>query len=272
LNIMAGFSPLIGIFDSGVGGLTVLAELARILPSGRFLYFADSGHAPYGEKSGKEILERSRAVTEWLIDRGARLLLVACNTATSSAIGVLRKGCDLPVVGMEPALKPAVETAPPGTIAVLGTPFTIRERKYLGLLERYQRERKILSVPCPGLVELVERDRPGGPEIQKRLHRIIGDLPVSEISGVVLGCTHFVYLRPALRSLLGDGVRFYDGNAGTARQVMRMLQKKGLLNERAQGGDPCDLQITIDTSGEKGHVIPLCHRLLRSLMKNRGFS
>ncbi|HRS00035.1 MAG TPA: glutamate racemase [Candidatus Sumerlaeia bacterium] len=264
--------PLIGIFDSGVGGLTVLAEAARFLPAARYLYFADSGFAPYGEKSRSEILERCFKIADKMAQRNVDAIVVACNTATSSAIVEMRQRYSFPIIGMEPALKPAAENAHDGTILVLGTAFTIREPKYQELLQRFQRQREIISLPCPGLVNLIEAGGKDLPEMNARLKQILGDLPASNISAVVLGCTHFVFLKNNLRTIFKTNIEFFDGNLGTARQLVRMLAERGHVCPEAspEANTPrIKPQIEIDTSGERHHVLFLCETLLSELMNNQ---
>jgi glutamate racemase len=251
----------IGVFDSGLGGLTVLAEILKILPEERCIYFADSRFAPYGPKSREEIRKRCFFITQNLLKQGIKALVVACNTATSSAVEEMRREFSIPIVGMEPALKPACEATLPGKILVLGTPFTIAERKYQNLLKRFKGGRDIVSLPCPGLVELIEKGDTNGPEMQARLSLLFREIRPPDFSSVVLGCTHFVYLKNILRNILGDRIAFFDGNLGTARQLKRILAREGLFLENSALSPGKD-QIVIDTSGDPGQVIPLCHRLL----------
>lgn len=259
---------LIGIFDSGVGGLTVLAEAMRLLPAARYFYFADSGFAPYGEKSRSQILERCFWIADNMAQRKAAAIAVACNTATSSAIVEMRQRYPFPIIGMEPALKPAVENAHNGKILVLGTAFTIREPKYQALLQRFQRQREIISLPCPGLVNLIEAGEKDSPQMRLSLEEIFGSIHAPDVSAVVLGCTHFVYLKNNLRAFFRSDVEFFDGNLGTARQLVRVLTGRGLV--APQKDVPlAKPQIEIDTSGDKDHVLSLCDSLLAELMNNQ---
>ncbi|MBN1902667.1 glutamate racemase [Candidatus Sumerlaeota bacterium] len=254
----------IGIFDSGLGGLSVLVEILKVLPRERFVYYADSGFAPYGHKSREEIKERCYSITEILLKRGVKALVVACNTATSSAVEDMRRGFSIPIVGMEPALKPAYEANLPGKILVLGTPFTINEPKYQNLLKRFISNKEIVSLPCPGLVELIEKGDINSPELKSRLKELFRGLAPEEFSCVVLGCTHFIYLKSILREIIGAPVQFFDGNFGTARQLKRVLKQYGSIRDVNEPGNPED-QIVIDTSANPGQVIPLCHKLLSML-------
>lgn len=254
----------IGIFDSGLGGLTVLSEIIKILPLERYLYFADCRFAPYGPKTTEEIRKRCFFITETLVSRGIKALVVACNTATSCAVEDLRRGFTIPIVGMEPALKPACEANLPGKRLVLGTPFTISEVKYQRLLSRFRDNKDIVSLPCPGLVELIEKGDANSPEIRSGLKELFRDLTLEDFSSVVLGCTHFIYLKNLLRDMMGNRIRFFDGNEGTAQRLKNLLTQQGLLSDNKTLLTPKE-QIMIDTSGNPGQVIPLCHELLSML-------
>jgi glutamate racemase len=265
-RVMKVPNPLIGMFDSGVGGLTVLAEAIRLLPAARFFYYADSGFAPYGEKSREVILARCFYIADEMTQRSASAICVACNTATSSAIAEMRRHYTIPIVGMEPALKPAVESCPDGKILVLGTAFTIHEPKYQALLRRFSEKREIISLPCPGLVNLIEAGEKNSPAMERCLQELLKGHPLHEISAVVLGCTHFVYLKKNLREFFGGEVQFFDGNSGTVRQLARVLIEKGIqFRDEATGAQEC---ITLETSGDRAHVLPLCRDLLSELLNS----
>ena len=242
-----------------------MAELIRILPGERYIYYADSIFAPYGQKSREEILERCMMIAEHLIRQGVKALVVACNTATSSAALEMRKRFSLPIIGMEPALKPAVEAGLPGKILVLGTPFTIRKKKYQDLLHRYSDQKEIVSLACPGLVELIEQGKLDSPEMKEKLIGLLQNLPLREFAAVVLGCTHFVFLRDTLREIFGPGVKFFDGNLGTANQVKRILETRQILAEEAMPPEENE-RVSLDTSGDPGHVLPLCRTLLSQVL------
>jgi len=252
---------IIGMFDSGVGGLTVLAECIRVLPGHRWLFFADSRFAPYGDRSRDEIRARCFTISDPMIHRGAKAIVVACNTATSSAINDMRQRYSIPIVGMEPALKPATEADLPGKVLVMGTSFTIREAKYRRLLERFEGKREIVSVACPGLVPLIEEGAAESPRMHKRLEELFSGLSLQEFGAIVLGCTHFVFFKNILRRIFGDRPVFFDGNHGTALQLKRVLGAETELN----GASGCDASLVIDTSGPPDRVFPLCRRLLKGL-------
>jgi glutamate racemase len=266
-RVMKVPNPLIGMFDSGVGGLTVLAEAVRLLPAARFFYYADSGFAPYGEKSREEILARCFYIADEMTQRGASAICVACNTATSSAIAEMRRRYTIPIVGMEPALKPAVESCLAGKILVLGTAFTIHEPKYQALLRRFGEMREIISLPCPGLVNLIEAGEKDSPAMKRRLQELLKGHPLHEFSTVVLGCTHFVYLKKNLGEFFGGGVQFFDGNSGTVRQLVRVLTERGNQSEVEATGS--QESIAFETSGDRAHVLPLCRNLMGELLNSR---
>ena len=219
----------IAVFDSGVGGISVLRHLRAQLPGERFLYFGDSANAPYGTRSRAEVCRLTLAAAEKLTRRGIKALVVACNTATSAAINELRKTYpELIVVGIEPALKLACDRFPGGRIGVMATPMTLREEKFAALEHRYAHACRIFELPAPGLVELVEGGRADSPEAEALLERLLGPLR-GKLDALVLGCTHYPFAAPAIRRVLGDGVALLDGGEGTARETRRRLAEAGLL-------------------------------------------
>lgn len=242
----------IGIFDSGVGGVSVLRDLTRLLPHERFVYYGDNKNAPYGTRSEENIRALSLEVAHRLLDMDVKALLVACNTATSAAIQTLREQLSIPVVGMEPALKPAYEMHAEGTILVLATPATLRQTKYQRLCERYGEHARAL--PCPELVEFVESGRCEGPEIDAYLARRFADLRGEKLCAAVLGCTHFSFLKRAFAKAI-PGVPLIDGNEGTARRLEYLLRENGTLRETGEGS------VEFFTSGDESVFLPLMKRL-----------
>ena len=225
----------IGVFDSGLGGISVLRHLRRLLPGERFLYFGDSAHAPYGTKSREEVKALSFAAAEKLIQQGLKALVVACNTATSAAIRELReKYPDLIVVGIEPALKPAADRFPGGTIGVMATPMTLQEEKFAGLLSRYGENCRVCKLPAPGLVELIEAGKGDSPEAEALLRGLFAPVE-GALDALVLGCTHYPFAEKAIRRVLGDRVVLLDGGEGTARETRRRLAEADLLEEGPGG-------------------------------------
>ncbi|MBQ7670237.1 MAG: glutamate racemase [Clostridia bacterium] len=225
----------IAVFDSGLGGISVLKRLCRKLPSEKFIYFGDSKYAPYGEKSREWILSRSIEIAENFISEGIKALVVACNTATSVAVKTLRERYpDIPVIGLEPALKIAVESGREGAVVVMATPVTLSGEKFSALLERFKEEKKIILMPAPKLVEFVENGEYGGEAVEEYLKELLLPYKGSRIASVVLGCTHFPFLKEAISKVFGD-VDFYDGAVGTANETARQLELRGLLSEENNG-------------------------------------
>lgn len=227
----------IGVFDSGVGGISVLRELVKLMPEENYIYFGDSKNAPYGIKTLEEVRKLSIADAEFLIEQNAKALVVACNTATSAAIQILReKYPKMPVVGIEPALKPAVCFKPEPRVLVMATPMTLREEKFHQLLLRYEDQADIVRLPSPGLVELVERGELSGAELEQFLTELFAQYRKERIDCVVLGCTHFPLARETIQKVLGNDVAVFDGGAGTARETKRRLIAAGLKNDSAGRG------------------------------------
>lgn len=223
----------IGVFDSGVGGISVLGEMLRVLPDERFIYYGDCANAPYGSKSTERVRTLSLQAAQFLLDRGVKALVVACNTATSAAITLLRTALQIPVVGMEPALKPAIELGRPGVVLVMATPLTLREEKFKSLVNRLAAGAEIEPLSCPELVELIESGLTEGDAVRRYLSDKLSPLTGRRVAAVVLGCTHFVFVRREIASILGGEVSIVDGNAGTAKRLRTALMEGGLLQ-------PCD--------------------------------
>lgn len=251
----------IGVFDSGVGGVSVLAQLLKQLPQENYLYYADSKHAPYGVQSIEQVRKLTLEAVDFLCNKGIKALVVACNTATSVAVRELRTTLNIPVIGMEPAVKPAVAIGQGGKILVMATPLTLSQPKFNSLLHRFEDQAEIIPLPCPGLVELIEKGETSGPALQQYLRSLLAELKLPNIAAIVLGCTHYIFIRQELAQLTGPGVVIVDGNCGTAKHLANVLAEQGLL--RTEGSTP---QVSFYTSGESEQVIPLCQELLsRSL-------
>lgn len=242
----------IGVFDSGVGGISVLGTLRQELPMEDFLYFGDTAHAPYGTKPREEVLRCADAVMAHLLAKGVKAVVIACNTATSVAASELRARLTLPIIGMEPALKPAHALRHGGQILVLATPMTLALPKFQSLMARYGEG--AVPVPCPGLMELVEQEDWAGAE--RYLTAQLAPWDMAQVDAVVLGCTHYVFLRPVLRRVLPERVAVLDGNLGTARQLKRVLAERGLLRAEGSGS------VTLETSGDAAEVLPIMRQLL----------
>jgi glutamate racemase len=229
-------SAPIGVFDSGVGGLSVLREIRAALLAEDLLYVADSGHVPYGNKSQSYIQERSKTLARFLLQRGAKAIVVACNTATASAVGVLRGTFAMPIIAMEPAVKPAVAATRSGVVGVLATVGTLRSARFAALLERWGHGVEIVTQPCPGLVEQVEAGDLHGPTTQALVERYTAPLLAKGADTIVLGCTHYPFLRPLIADVLGPDIALIDTGAAVARQLQRVLEAHNLLNQRSLPG------------------------------------
>lgn len=221
----------IGVFDSGVGGLSVLRELAAQLPSARLLYFADSAHVPYGPRPLAEVRDFSLAIADFLLEQGARVIVVACNTASAAALHPLRARLQVPVVGMEPAVKPAVEHSHSGVVAVLATPATFQGALFASVVERFAHGVEVIAQVCPGLVEQIEAGELATPKTEALLAGWIEPLLDRGIDALVLGCTHYPFVRPLIERICGPDVRVIDPSAAVARQVGRVLQ---LVDDRQE--------------------------------------
>ncbi len=223
----------IAVFDSGLGGISVLRELRALMPEENYLYFGDSANAPYGVRSLEDVRALTIRAISTLYNRGIKAAVIACNTATSAAIIPLREQfADIPVIGMEPALKPAVLEHPHECVLVLATALTLREEKFSHLMESYDRLAEVISLPCPELVEFVERGELDSPALDAYLAERLGPWR-DRADAAVLGCTHFPFLREAIRKHLNPSAVLYDGGAGTARQTRRQLELRNLR----RGGD-----------------------------------
>ena len=213
----------IGIFDSGSGGLSVLREIRKVLPSAHYIYYADNAHCPYGEKSPEYIQDRARAISRLLIGRGAELIVVACNTATGAAIATLRAEFDIPFIGMEPAVKPAALGTRSGVIGVLATAGTLKASKYLNTKGLYQDDVRIEEHVGEGFVQLVERGELDGPEVERTVRASLQPLLDAGADRIVLGCTHYPFLRPVIERIAGPDVQVIDPAPAIAKQVLRVL-------------------------------------------------
>ena len=243
----------IAVFDSGVGGVSVLRELRRLMPGERFFYFGDSANAPYGKKSTEKVRELTLAAGRRLLaEQGCKALVVACNTATAAAILDLRAEFpDRIVVGIEPALKLACDRHPGGTIGIMATDVTLREQKLAALMERVKRDCTVWRVQAPGVVELVEAGKCDTKEAVALMRELLGPY-VGKLDALVLGCTHYPFMKRAMGIVLGPEVELLDGGEGTARETRRRLLEAGLLNEgrgdlivENSSGDPEKTALTL---------------------------
>lgn len=241
----------IGVFDSGVGGLSVLREIIRQLPNEEILYLADQAHVPYGQRPLEEVRDYAHGITEYLLSKGAKIIVVACNTASAAALNSLRQSYpDFPFVGMEPAVKPAAETTKTGAVGVLATPATFQGALYASVIERFAQGVTIYQHTCPGLVQQIEQGDFNGIISRKILEHALLPMLAKNIDTVVLGCTHYPFVIPLIQEIVGDKARVIDPAPAVARQTYRVLAQRNLLNRStkigelkfATSGDPAALE------------------------------
>lgn len=230
-NISTNAHDPIGIMDSGMGGISVLREITKLMPQENCIFFGDSKNAPYGSRSTEEIFRLTAKVVDELLERQVKAVVIACNTASSAAGKRLREEYpQLPIIAIEPALKPAVINCPGGRVLVLATEATLRENKFATLMDTWKDRAEIIKMPLPGLPEFVERGELDSPELRKFLlehFRVLGD---RKPDGIVLGCTHYPFVRRVISELFNNDVKIFDGAAGTARQLRRRLHSRQLIN------------------------------------------
>ena len=246
----------IAVFDSGVGGISVLRHLLHYLPGERYLYFGDSANAPYGSRTTEEVRQLTLAAAEKLTtEYPIKALVIACNTATAAAVNVIRERYpDLIVIGIEPALKVGADHFPGGRIGVMATEVTLREEKFDTLLHRFEEDCTIAKIPAPGLVQRIEAGDTDGPDTEELLRQILADY-IGRLDALVLGCTHYPFAAKAISRILGPDVRLLDGGDGTARETKRRLENAGLL-EAGKG------EITIINSAGNPEMIRISRELL----------
>lgn len=230
-------SDPIAVIDSGMGGITVLRKLYKLMPNENFIYFGDSANAPYGIKTTDEIRQLTVDGVEMLMKMGAKAIVIACNTATSAAAAGLREKYPVfPIIGLEPAVKPAALSMEQPIVLVLATPLTLREKKYLKLVERFEGEATFIPLPAPELVRFIESGNLDSKEEIEYLENILAPYAGNKVDAVVLGCTHFPFARRQIQRILGDEVLVFEGGKGAARQCKRLLENIDLLAEEQQEG------------------------------------
>ncbi|WP_102399425.1 glutamate racemase [Haloimpatiens massiliensis] len=250
-------SKPIGIFDSGLGGLSVLKEAIKLLPYEDFIYYGDTKNAPYGTKSVNEIRKLTNSVVDFLLDKEVKAIVIACNTATSASVDELRKRYSLPIIGIEPALKPAVELNRKGKIIIMATTVTLSEKKFKNLMEKYKKDCNIVPLPCPGLMEFIESGNIDSLELEEYLKGKLNKFTDEQISSIVLGCTHYPFIKNKLSQIVGEHVPIIDGSMGTSMQLKRQLEKASLLNNRTVPG-----KLTIYNSLDTQEIIELSYKLI----------
>ncbi|GKX68645.1 glutamate racemase [Inconstantimicrobium mannanitabidum] len=248
----------IGFFDSGVGGLSVMRKAIELLPKENLIYYGDSLNAPYGVKSVEEAKRLTFNAVEFLLDKKAKAIVIACNTATSVAIKDLRsKYKDIPIIGIEPAVKPAVEHHKRGKVVIMATQLTLSEDKFNNLLNTCNQEVDIVPMPCSGLVEFVEKGILEGNELKEFLENKFRPYKDDIIETIVLGCTHYPFIKETLRKIVGPSVNIIDGSEGTVRQLIRKLDEKSLLKE--EDGRKIEIYNSLNTK----EVIDLSYSLIK---------
>lgn len=222
----------IGVFDSGVGGLSVLAEIQQLLPNESLLYLGDCGNIPYGEKSPAFISQRCSVMAQFFQQQGAKALVLACNTATVAGVADLRRDFpEWPIVGMEPAVKPAAAATRSGVVGVLATTGTLQSAKFAALLDRFAADVRVITQPCPGLVELIENGDLHSEVLRQLLQGYVDPLLAAGADTIILGCTHYPFLKPLLKQMLPPSISLIDTGAAVARQLQRLLAERELLAE-----------------------------------------
>ena len=228
---------MIGVFDSGVGGLSVWHEIAVQLPDESSVYLADQGHIPYGPRPMQEIRAFSEAIVRFLLGQSCNIIVVACNAASAAALTHLRaRFPDVPFVGMEPAVKPAVQTTRTGRVGVMATPATFQGELFASVVERFASGVQLVKQVCPGLVEQVEAGRLDTPDTEAMLREYLAPMMAAGVDTIVLGCTHYPFLAPAIQRIVGPGVSVIDPSLAIARQVGRVMELRGLLSASREAG------------------------------------
>lgn len=248
----------IGVFDSGVGGLSVLRAMRQLMPEEPVIYFGDQGHVPYGPRPLEQVRDFSEAITRFLLDRGAKLIVVACNTASAAALHDLRENFpDVSFVGMEPAVKPAAEHTQSGLVGVLATPATFQGALYASVLERFANGVRVMQHTCPGLVGQIEQGNLDGVKPRAILEDALRPMLERGIDTVVLGCTHYPFVIPLIKQVVGENVRVIDPAPAVAKQAKRLLEANGI--KHPPGGRA---EVHFYTSGEVDLLTSLLPRLL----------
>lgn len=248
----------IGIFDSGVGGISVMRAVSEALPGEDIIYVADQAHVPYGPRSLEEVRAFAEAISRYLLDQGCKLIVVACNTASAAALYYLRRTFpETPFVGMEPAVKPAAEHTQTGVVGVLATMATFQGALYASVIERFASHVTVLQDTCPGLVDQIEGGHLEAPETEQILRSALEPMLAQDIDTVVLGCTHYPFVIPSIKKIVGPRVRVIDPAPAIARQVGRVMESHNLSAEEERGG-----RLRLLTSGDPSRLESLLPILL----------
>ncbi len=245
----------VGLFDSGVGGLSVAREIRRLLPAEDLLYVADTAYCPYGDRGTDEVRERALAVGRHLESAEAKVVVVACNTATGAALEALREALRVPVIGLEPAVKTAAARTRSGRIGVMATSGTLRSERFARLVREHANGARVVAQPCPGLVDLIEQGELEGEALLARVGELTGPLREAHVDQVVLGCTHYPFVEDAIRRAMGPGVAIVDSGPAIARRLAQVLDETGA---RAAGGTGT---LRLRTTGQPIAIAPVVRRL-----------
>lgn len=255
---LASLCP-IGAFDSGLGGLSIVAEIRRLLPQEDIVFYGDNAFCPYGGRSDEWLRNRALEIAGFLFEQGVKTIVVACNTASAAGLEHLRARYTAPIVGLVPAVKPAVEMTRTGTVGVLATPAALRGRLLADVIERFATPAsvRVVTTAPVGMVEAVERGELDTPEAEAAVEAALIPMLEAGADCIVLGCTHYPYLNPILRRIAGDGVRLIDSSGGVALQTRRVLEARHLLRNDGHVG-----RLTVYTSGDPVLVAPIAHGLV----------
>jgi glutamate racemase len=244
----------IGFFDSGVGGISVLKTVFNIMPFENYIYYGDNANAPYGERSESEIKELSLAAGRFLFEKGVKAIVIACNTATSAAVNQMREDFNIPVISMEPAVRPALTEVRDGKILVLATAATVSQERYLKLLEKLKAEDKVVSVGCSGLVEMIEDGKTSQKELDTYFDKMLSNIKDLKIDAAVIGCTHYSFIHKEIKNYIDRAFDtdclIYDGKEGTSYHLRRVLEENNILCSNSGKGS-----VQFFTSGQKKHLL-----------------
>lgn len=250
----------IAFFDSGIGGLSVLHHAQKILPEEQFLFYADEKHVPYGEKTREQVMQYVSEAVAFLMTQDVKAIVLACNTATSVAVQEMRRRYDIPIIGMEPAVKKAIDLYGAHRVLVTATPITVQGDKMRCLIEKVDQHHLVDLVPLPKLVRFAEQGEFLSEQVTAYLQQEFAAFSLSEYASLVLGCTHFNYFKDSLRAILPENIHFVDGNAGTVAELVRQLQKRDLLEHNTS-----DIQYY--TSGERVTDAKILHKIAQLMQR-----
>ena len=237
MTLQRGGEQPIGVFDSGVGGLTILRAVREALPCEDLIYVADAAYVPYGEKTPEQIRERALTIAGFLLDQGAKAIVVACNTATAAAVDTVRERWSIPFIGVEPAVKPAVAATRSRVVGVLATPATLASTRYRSLVERFAGDARIVSQPCSGLAEHIERGGVDGKHTERMLRGFVEPLLAAGADAIVLGCTHYPLVAHIVQRIAGPGVLVIENGTAVARELARQLDLRNAARSVGEGAE-----------------------------------